>query len=267
MIGDGAEPVFHTISTIDTKMEAHHTPEVISRNVRSCMARRYPLLHQIPDYGKWKGKPIALAAGGPSLNSTLAELREFEIVMACGSAHDHLVESGIKLTYAANCDPDRLATKFFSSPQNGCHYLIASMCDPAVFDALEGHEITSWHSRGGVPDEFYAPDPIVQGGCTITLRALNIAIMLGFHDIHFFGFDSSYEDHHHAYEYTIDGVDIENSPRILAQVNGGKVFQTTYGFLAQATHFQECVKNYGFMFNPTVHGNGLIAEMMKPSNT
>lgn len=254
---------FQVIGAIDTKMDPRHTPDVLERNVRAAMARAFPKLHESSDYGKWKGRPIAIAAGGPSLNDTLYELRQFDTVMACGSAHDHLMRSGINLSYAVNCDPDPLCSQFFTSPQKGCEYLIASMCDPSLFDQLSGCDVTLWHNRGGLPDEFYAPDPIVQGGATVTLRAMNIAILLGFYELHFFGFDSSFKDEHHAYDYTHEGTDIETSPRILCQVNGGRVFQTTIGLLAQASHFQECAKGYGWMFNPTVHGDGLIAEMMK----
>jgi hypothetical protein len=256
---------FQVIGAIDTKMDPRHTPELIETNVRSSMARGLPMLHDLSGYGKWKGRPIALAAGGPSLNRTLDDLRAFDVVMACGSAHDHLVKSGVRLAYAVHCDPDPVGVEFFKSPQSGCRYLVASMCDPALFDRLQGFDVTVWHNRGGVPDQFYHPHPIIEGGCSVTLRALNIAIMLGYHDIHFFGFDSSFDDDHHAYDFTVDGADLETSDVTLVKVNNNRVFKTNLGLLAQATHFQECAKNYGHLFNPTVHGDGLIAEMMKPA--
>lgn len=248
--------VFHPILNIpDT--QCNETDETLAANVAKRLDSDLPRLHRLPGYGKFKPGPLALVAGGPSLNKTLDELREIPTKMVCGSAHDHLVSLGIIPDYAVVCDADAITVNWLKNPVPSCKYLIASCCHDNLFNRLEGFDVTIWNNAG-IDFSNFRGEPVIQGGCTVTLRAMNVALVLGYLDLHFFGFDSSFENEDHAYEAHAD----DRTP-IEVQVGGKRVFKTTNTWLIQALHFQEQLRHTGWMFTPTVHGDGLIAEIMK----
>ena len=179
--------------------------------------------------------------------------------MVCGSAHDFVVANGIDPTYSVQLDGHPVAAQFFKMHVPDTQYLMCSQCDPIMFDGLERSQVSMWHCAG--PTLSFS-EPAIGGGCTTTLRAINLAVMIGYHDLHMFGFDSCFEDvnNQHAYEYEEWG---SNLSSFLVNVDGGKPFTSNALFLAQAQQFQEMCKNFGHMFEPHVYGDGLIAEMIK----
>jgi len=256
-VGGGA---FHPILNIPNT-QTSVTDEVCARQVTKWLRSSLPRLHHMQGYGKYKGPdPIAIVAGGPSLNRTLDELSTMQTIMVCGTAHDHLVSLGFLPDYAVLADPDPIMGGFIKKPVDGCNYLVSSGCDDSVFKALEGFQVTLWNSAG-IDLKYFQGEPVVQGGCTVTLRALNIAIVLGHLNQHFFGFDSSFEDGAatHSYEHP----EYEDVQQVRVGGEGGRVFLTNTTHICQALHFQEQLRKTACLFRPTVHGDGLIAEIMK----
>lgn len=255
--------VFFPVS--ETKISGTYPAEdVLRKNVITNMAANWPRLHKRSDWGKWKGVPLAICAGGPSLKENLHLVYEhFDHVMVCGSAHDFLIEWGIDPTYSVHCDGSGEALEFMKLRSPSTQYLMASQCDPALYHNLLRSSVSMWHCAGAVSD--FQGEPAIAGGCTVGLRALNVAITLGYFDLHFFGFDSCFADveHQHAYPY-VEG-DTSNRRTFMVRVGGegGREFLTNPLFLAQAQHFQEMVAKFGFMFKPTVYGDGIIAEILK----
>ncbi len=253
-------PVFRPMEVKVTS--SYPGPEELDLNIEANLAADWPRFHLRADYGPGtKTKPIAICAGGPSLKEFLGKIYDdFEDIMVCGSAHDFLIRSGIDPTYSVQLDGAPVAKDFFRLRVPGTQYLIASQCNPFMFEGLPREHVSMWHCAG--PSAEFGDEVAIGGGCTTTLRALNLAIMLGYHDLHFFGFDSCFEDvqAQHAYDYEEWG---SNLTEFLVNVDGGKPFKSNALFLAQAQQFQEMCKNFGHMFEPHVYGNGLIAEMIK----
>jgi len=198
-------------------------------------------------------EPLAIVAGGPSLNRTLDKLRTFKHVMACGTAHDYLIRQHIDPTYTVLCDsePHNLA-----HPSKACTYLVATQCDPVEFERLADFTCLKWDMDGWVDKSAFEGRSRVNGGSTTAMRAPALGLILGFDNFHFFGVDSSFEDNRerHAYGY---GDERESSPAITARING-KLFQTSLQWIQQAKDFQTLVSMYGHLFSVTVHGDGLL---------
>lgn len=247
---------FYPVAPISTKFAVGD--DVLDAQIAGAISRGLPDFFNLPGIGKWKGRPAALAAGGPSLRTTLGELREIPDVIACGSTHDYLIENGVIPKYAVCCDPEPSnSASFYRRPDKRVTYLIASCCHADVFDALAGQDVYLWHTAGA-GTQFPEGTRTIGGGCTVTLKAINLAIVMGYFDLHFFGFDSSFADgEDHAYAHPV-------GRKVMPVKIGhdGRVYQTSPEFLAQAQHFQEMVREHGRMFNPIVHGDGLIAGMM-----
>jgi hypothetical protein len=255
--GDQPPSAFRRIrATSSMAMEA----STVEDNIKAAMTRNLPPFWGLPQVFKFKGQtPIAIVGGGPTLAQTIDELRSFRHVMVCGSAHDHVVAQGIEPEYCVLLDPDPITCNYIRTPVPTCTYLVASMCDASVFEQLKHYPVAVWHCAGGVDPSIYNSEPAIGGGCTVTLRALSIAIILGYRHQHYFGFDSCFQGgEHHAYaaEDVAKPVDVRVSET-------GRTFLASGYMLAQATQFQDALRTQGHLFEPTIHGDGLIAEIMR----
>jgi hypothetical protein len=268
---DGEASASPSLREIDTKGVSAMPAETVFANIRKTMALNYPSLDRYPEFQKYKGHfPLAIVAGGPSLNETLDELRQMPVIMVCGSAHDHLVSLGIIPRYCVVCDPDPITADYLTKPHPLCTYFVASQCDEAVFRRLIGCTVVVWHAAGvGTDDEeraLFHGEGAVNGGSTVTLRAMVLALNLGYSNQHYFGVDSCYiGENHHSYA-TDDEAMKAPSNSLVADIRvagSNRVFYASPVMAAQACQFRDFLKYNGRFVTPTVHGNGLIAEIMK----
>lgn len=250
------------------------TPSTVSLDkIKKNIAKyKYPRFHELKEFKKLNKEKIALVGGGPSIENTLKELREFKNIVACGSSHNYLVNNNIIPTYATICDPDPISANYYTNPQKGCNYLIATACDEKVFNILNGYQITMWHCYSDdTLKELVKIEPNVQaigGGCTVGLRSLSIALMLGYSDIHFFGFDSclGVNDKHHAYDFTDEQEQLGEIYKVKFGMYNGieeKEYRCAGYQLAQADNFHNFYKEFSNMFVPTFHGEGLLPDYMR----
>lgn len=252
-------------------------------NVRANIERPLSWFHQrfpiMEEKNRVSGKRIALVGGGPSIKDTVDELKDFDITIACGSAHDWLQANMHRPpTFCAVCDPDPVTSNYLRAPDQDTIYLVASQCNRTVFDALERYDVAMWHCWPvGIGDQDvreYLQEKTpgwvaIGGGCTVGLRALTIAMMLGYTEIHFFGFDSCMgiaEDEHHAYPFT------DTTKEFLGDIYNVKIgmgpsypkpreYRVAGYQLAQADHYKQMLMAFGHLFKPVFHGPGLIADM------
>ena len=244
-------------------------------NVRLNVHRPLPWFHEkypVKEGDRIPGNRIAIVGGGPSIKDTVFELIDFTTIIACGSVHDWLQANSPRVpTYCAVCDPDPVMANYLRAPDCNTKYLISSHANKTVFDALEGHNVTMWHCWPiGAADqeakdflEKHTPGWVaVGGGCTIGLRAVTLALMMGYTEIHFFGFDSCMgmsDDEHHAYPFT------DPTKEFLGDIyNDGprsREYRVAGYQLAQAEHYKQMLQAFGHLFRPIFHGPGLLTDM------
>lgn len=257
---DGVETMAATEASISTA------------NIRAAEALNLPSMHDLPGFNVFKhDEPIALIGGGPSIRETVDELREFPVTIACGSAHDWAVQNGIKPTYCAIADPDPIMAAYVRNPCPETMYLVATQCDKSVFEALRGQKMAAWHILNEshadyVKETGISRYPGVGGGCTIGLRSISIAMMFGYRNIHFFGFDSCLDmtdDAHHAYDYATDQEETGDvyALKIGQGLPGDRTYRVSGYMLAQALHFKSFWTQYDGYFVPTFHGSGLLHDL------
>ena len=236
--------------------------------------RGLPKFEELPGFMEPKDWPVALAGGGPSIKRHLHELGQFPTIVSCGSSHDYLVERGIVPTFAVACDPDPITQAYLQNPSQKTIYLLSTHCNPGLFDHLADYRVVRWHSYTDEPAaakawiEIDGPNwHAVGGGCTVGLRSLSLMMMLGFKDIHFFGFDSCVEEidgriNHHAYEYATDREVMQNVVKVKTGVDspGEKTYLCEGYQLAQAYHFKQFVTAHGHRFKATFHGGGMLSD-------
>ena len=134
-----------------------------------------------------------------------------------------------------------------------------------MFDALDGQDAYIWHAANDageqeILNEYYLGHyALVVGGSTVMLRAMWLMRMLGFKQMDLYGFDSCYrDDQHHVYSQP------ENDASEVKTVwCAGKEFRCAAWQVSQAEDFMQFVKNLGDAFELNVHGDGLVAHLIK----
>ena len=236
------------------------TPEEHQANVQAAIALGYPSL----DRGVATMEPIAVVCSGPSLKTTYREIKHFDKIITCSGAHRFLLDHGIVPTWHMEGDPRAHKAVFVKHPHRRVQYLIASACHPKVFQALKGHQIKLWHvlmsGKDLVSLGHYPPGQwVLTGGANIGMRAMVMARVLGYLDIHIFGMDCS------AGEETFHTGDHPNNPArdkwIPVQV-GEQMFYSTPLWVAYARQFFHEVLQLPDS-EITLHGDGLLQALAK----
>lgn len=251
---------------IFTKSEIATPIDEVLENIRANVKRGLPEFHLSHYWQKFKGDaPIAIVGGGPSLPSTLPILRSFRHVMVCGSAHDYVISQGIEPEFAVILDAHATITaSYLSKPCPTTTYLVSSNCHASVFDALKHNQVLLWHCSGTVPEDVRPITACIGGGCTVTTRAIGVALLMGYGNQHFFGFDSCVRpDQHYAYARSKADTIQNEQPVEVRMIGSDRIYYATPTNLAQAQHFQDILKTHGQFITPTVHGDGLIAEILR----
>lgn len=236
-------------------------PDRRMNNAQSSWARGLPRFVDLPECGLGRFGRAALVSGGPSALDQIDLIRKFEHVIACGSAGDWLIDQGIVPTYCVIFDPADDHARFYKEQMRGVTYLVSSTCDPSVFDRLAGCDVWVWHPWDDLPSELYDNEPRVGGGSTVTLRAIALAHVMGFRELHMFGFDSCYVGgFEHGYPYRQD------RPGVFEVNYNGHIFTTTPQLYQQAQEFMTLYHDHQHEIAIKVYGEGLVATMLRDSS-
>lgn len=243
-------------------MRCNVDDERIYANVRHAASLGLPLIKKTEPHSN----VAVIVGGGPSLAETLDELRlryraGYHIYALNGAAH-YLVKNGIVPHGLIMLDARPFNRKFVEGLPRGIHYLIASQCDPSVFEALRGERVTIWHpnleGKSGV--QLTEETVLIGSGTVVGIRSLKVLSAIGYRAFHLFGYDSSYRgDEGHAYEQaenagevleyvTLNGVDYFGAPWMIRQADD---FQMVAAELAESGH------------SIAVHGDGLLPAVAK----
>jgi len=168
--------------------------------MRYAFSKGYLTLQKIPAHD---GEAI-LCGAGPSLADNLDTIRELQskghLVCAIKSAHDFLMENGIRPHMAVAVDPQEKIADLYKKPGYGIRYFMATQCHPAVFDALKGYKVVTWNIYTKSVKEYWEKHFkkkgqnrtlfFVNGGSTSGLRCISLAWIMGYRRLHLFGYDS-----------------------------------------------------------------------------
>ena len=197
------------------------TLEAEIRQIETCVARKYPRLSLQPLRDDW----LSVVGYGPSLRDTWKEITH--PVMTTSGAHDCLRERGITPDWHAECDGRDHKTRHLERPNGETTYLMASICNPKMWEQLHGCKVQTWHNTNGqhVVDWVGKNDDggmIVAGGSCIGLTAIHLGGILGFRKFRLFGFDGNTLDgKRHAGEH------YGPAQRVVTRTAGGRIWQTS----------------------------------------
>lgn len=239
------------------------TTDSNGENIASALARNLPELS--PAICSHDGH-FVIVASGPSLPQYVEAIREEQLsgrpICAINGAHDFLVENGITPHLFVSTDPRNTIVANVSKPQNDTIYLLASRCNPELFEHLKDSKVLIWHAWSDEPECKVWQDEKrfgIGGGTTSGLRAIQVAYVLGFRRFILYGFDSCLAKDKDTKRFSGEKV----GPRgyITDVIVGGKRFWCNGALAQQATEFQML---YRYMPELTIEakGDGLIAAII-----
>lgn len=177
-------------------LEVPYTPygttEELASNIRSALTRKLPAL--APALCSHDGT-IVLVGSGPSLLGQMDAIREQSAmgrpIMAFNGAHDFLCENGLEPELFLSVDPRDTIVGNTQRKNSYTTYLLASRCNPALFDHLADCKVMLWHSYCMEGEsEAYKGNFAIGGGTTSGTRGIYVSYVLGFRKFVIFGLDS-----------------------------------------------------------------------------
>ena len=240
--------------------------ETIVQHTKVNIERDLPWL----DYEAPKEKPLVIVAGGVSLKELWPHIVSHNgDILALNNAYGFLLERGIVPNYFMLMDARKENINFLDCVRGDVRHFIAAQCHPDVFDRLEGFNATLYLTNNPSTEEVVSRKEgkrklLLTGTVgTVGIRALSLAYVLGYKELHLYGYDSSYQDgQHHAYKQELN----DNLSTIDIHLDN-RAYITTPAFAHQASEFcsmaREMVAN-GFDIN--LHCTGLLPDLVAYSN-
>ena len=234
--------------------------ETLFANMDAAIARGYP---QIKEAQPAKTGAILLVASAPSVKGQLELIKKMKAagspIVAIKGAHDWLIDNGVTPDYALAIDPQEHRIAFYK-PQPSVHYMIASQCHPAMFDNLDGYQVTLWHPYVKKGQDRPKNCMLIGGGTTSGLRAISLFYVLGYRQFELFGFDSCNDGE----LLRVNGEGLKEGDKLIeVKIDPqGETFYCNTAMALQAEHFQTY---YDYLPDATFngHGRGLIQEIIK----
>lgn len=203
------------------------------------------------------GRAVAICGSGPSLSDDLDEVRrlarEGAIVLALNGAARFLATHAIIPDYQFIAD---------ARPENinligpAAMHIFASQVHPSLFETVDAMLVHVGDDSLQMP-EYGADYTIVASHSSVGNVALCLAYVLGFRDIHCFGFDSSHRDGgSHAFDQPMNA----GEPTIYVERNG-KRYLASFTMRQQAEVFPGVARDLQALGCAiTVHGEGLLPD-------
>lgn len=207
-----------------------------------------------------------ILGGGPSMLENIdkiRELREQGVKLIClNGAYNWCLENDLKPSALIMVDAREFNARFTRTVIPDCKYLIASQCDPKVFEGLPKDRTYMWHTTTeAIRDILSKHLPVwygIPGGSTVLLRAVPLLRTLGYKRYHLFGCDSCLAgDKHHAYAQNEN-----DSAMVFPVIAGGRTFQCHTWMAAQAQEFMDLIRFLGNEIEFEVYGDGLLAHIL-----
>jgi len=245
---------------IATKLDLQYAIPLHLRDEQIRYAVKIPNVGRIEPADGPKG-PMAICCYGPSLRETWQQAAAFPTVMSMSGSHRFLVERGRVPDLHIEVDPRPHKVGLIGDPQKATTYYISSCCHPAVFTHLQGFDARLWHVFTG-KEVGFRPIPFgewaLSGGSGVGIRAITLARLLGFTDIHVFGMDGSA-----SAQFGTHAGDHPNQAAELKDLEyGGTTYRTSASMLQVA---RETWAQLNQLPDTTVqfYGEGLVQAMAK----
>lgn len=230
----------------------------VKPNVISSLSRNLP--EPAPALCSHDGHFVVVGSG-PSLPDFIDEIKQERAkgrpICAVKGAHDFLCEQGVEPDLFLSVEPKPKLDQLKCANQNTT-YLLASRCDPSMFDHLAGKRVICWHSWSNNENwKELKGKLLIGGGTTSGLRAVTFGYVQGYRNFILYGMDSCLADDRKTKRFTG-----EHAGVVVDRIVDDKTFWCNGAMALQADEFQEYYRTM-----PDIHfevkGKGLLAAIVE----
>lgn len=242
-------------------------------NLETCLSYKVPMMSEL--IGQSSG-PCIIIGGGPSVDGQIDKIKELAAknypVIVIERMYPWCHEKGIKPAFVVQLDASENVEEGFTHIDPDAVHLICSTTNPKIFEFLDGYKRYIFSGVGGSYPEAqktwaengYGKVTVVNTGGSVVLASISLATMLGFRNLHLFGFDCMVPSREKTYAAGIAG---ESVDRTYIEVEVGEDHEpvlTCTSFLAFAQQFfymVETTRKQGMIESIDVYGESLINKM------
>lgn len=175
--------------------------------------------------GEAAHKRLVVVGGGPSAKLHLKTFRDFDgtvDIWAINGMWKWLKDNGVNSTFLA-IDPHPIVNQWIQ----GCEKaLLANVCDPMVFETMQGKDVTVFEIGEGQ----------IRSGSSTATCCPDLAFKMGYRSVTFYGCESCYVPNgSHAYMHE------PREEELLVECGGG-FYLTAPDFYMQAGELSDCIK-------------------------
>lgn len=255
------------------QMNTEHTR--VLENIRRSIRRGYAQMRPEP----MRGDRICLVGSGPSLNSTERELRDLvwdgAALVTMNGAYHWCIERNLRPQTQIVMDARPSNARFLNPDVPKCNYVLASQCDPSVWDAVEGRpHVRIFHAVVGSEDapaavlnEYYQGQWVgVGGGVTVASRAISLLRMAGYVRFDLFGVDCCWDssgEQNHALAQPENAHEVPTLVTAMEGTSHARQFYVSPWMLKQLEDILTITAHNGQHFQLEVHGDGMLAHVLK----
>ncbi len=240
-------------------------------NIAAVLASGIPDIRVIRN--REKGREAVIIGGGPSVDSHVEQIKEFQStgakVVAIERMASWCASHGIVPDYLAILDASEDVPASLQSVHEQTVCITATQCGQAVVDVLQGkRELYCYSCPSGtvnLPQLFekavHSKLAVLNSGGSVTLSAMTIAMVLGMSSLRIFGFDCHVTQAAYATGITGVGVDAPNTFEVEID---GQAFLTTGAYLSFAQQFFPLIKTgclMGFVSAVRLYGDSMVTAM------
>lgn len=252
-------------------------PELLA-NIQHAIRLGYPQVRAQQPHGD----RALLVCSGPSLESTLDELRELYFegakVVTVNGAYHWCLERNIRPSAQVVLDARPSNARFLEPAVPQCRYLLASQCAPEAWAVVKGRpQVWIWHSIGPDPETEQVLTDYYQGrfqaigfgpvgGTTVGVRAIALLRTMGFLRYDIFGMDSCYMG---GMGHAMPQPENDADRRVYYTLGVPGRPETQRKFLCSPWHgkqledFLRMIRAKGNEFLLRVHGDGMLAYALQ----
>lgn len=243
------------------KVVGNVSDEVLEANCRYAMTLQAEML--AAQYIAPKPNKLLIVGGGPSLKECLGEIALAQkggaSIWALNNAFSYLLAHGIEADAQLLMDA-RAENEDFVPEKTKANLLYSTQCHRSVLEkGIRMGRVILWNPSIApildILNEHKKIGAVVAGGSSVGLKALGLAHLFGFKEVHLYGYDSSYRaGENHAYSQSLNSK--ENTLEITI---GKRKFKSAYWMVVQTEEFRESLPNFIKLgMEISVHGDGLL---------
>lgn len=247
-------------------------------NLDANLKQKWPSVADLKD--KYSG-PAIILGGGPSVDGQIDKIKELvasgHSLFAIERMYPWCVQHGLTPDFVVQLDASDDVGDGFTHIQPSTKHLIAATTYPKLLETLKGHKVYLFSGAGGTsPDSRkvwaengYKHVLIINTGGTVVLGSMFLALVLGFRNIHLFGFDCM-TDGINEYATGIAGKSVDRSYMAVEVGDAREKVLTCTSFLSfaqQFFHMVETARRWGMIESVDVYGESLINKMWERPTT